>query len=265
MSSICRQAICLPFLLCVSLSQSLHADDKNRYAAPEPDRLAIPCSPERHVAPVPEARLHVPVHVISQFGGIDVSHYQGRINWQMVRTDRNASYVYIKSTESSSLVDSEYRLNMREARLAGIPVGIYHFFSPSASVLTQMRNLADNVDPRQQDLIPILDVEKRGRTSLPEFQGRLRTMLTQMEKFFGCKPIIYTGVNFYNKYLAGKFLDYRFMIARYGEEAPTLCDDNAQIIMWQFTSEGHVNGIGGNVDRSCFLDNYTIQDIRMPK
>jgi len=257
-------AFLISFLLCASPCRADRKDKKDDepvYFLPEPDPMKAPSAPQAPLALCPEIQPHV-IHHISTVTtyGIDVSHYQGLINWQMVKTDKNASYVYIKATEGSGYVDDYYLRNLRGAKEAGIPVGVYHFFIPSASAMTQMRNFSDNVDPRQHDLAPIVDVEKRGRGSLTQFLGRLRMFLEQIEKAYGVQPIIYTGQNFYNNYLAGSFLKYRFMIAKYQEEPPMLVD-NAKVVMWQFTSQGHVNGIRHHVDRSVFLDNYSLKDI----
>lgn len=263
-----RFSILLFLILALLPVHPCHADKKDKkeaaqvYVLPEPDPLKAPSVPHISAAPIPPVQPHVIHHVsTSSIYGIDVSHYQGLINWQMVKTDKNASYVYIKATEGAGYVDQYYLRNLRGAKEAGIPVGVYHFFTPSASAMTQLKNFSDNVDLRHHDLAPIIDVEKRGKGSLQQFVGRLAMFLEQIEKAYGVQPIIYTGQNFYNEYLAGSFLKYRFMIAKYQEEPPMLVD-NAKVVMWQFTSEGHVNGIRNNVDRSVFLDNYSLSDIK---
>ena len=53
------------------------------------------------------------------------------------------------------------------------------------------------------------------------------------------------------------------MIARYGDDVPELMED-VRIVLWQFTQHGSVSGIGGHVDRSCFLDKCGLQDIMLP-
>lgn len=206
----------------------------------------------------------IPPHDVGTVYGIDVSHYQGRINWQIVGIDENVRYVYIKATEGSGLVDCNYKENLREARRNGIPVGSYHFFCPSVSSLMQLRNFTDIVKAHEQDLIPIVDVERRGRCSAGEFHRKLEALLRGIERIYGVRPIIYTGVNFFNKYLAGRYSKYGFMIARYGDDVPELMDD-VRILMWQFTQEGCVAGVSGHVDRSCFLDKYGLYDIMLPQ
>lgn len=253
------------FLCTLVLGTTFAAPDKKdkhseiRLEVPIPDVMPSPLVPEVFVPSVREINLHVAHHVSSLYG-IDVSHYQGAINWQMVATDEKVKFVYIKATEGSDLVDKYYRKNLQEAQLAGIPVGVYHFYRPNASVMTQMRNLTDNVDFRKHNLLPIIDVESRGKGSLQSFQGKLLMFLDQIERAFGIRPIIYTGQNFYNEHLAGAFLKYNFMIAKYAEDPPELIDE-ANVLLWQFTSKGHVNGINGDVDRSVFLDNHTLQEI----
>lgn len=235
------------------------------YYLPEPDEMAPRAPMDRPLPRQPQATLHGVRRSVSNVFGIDVSHYQGAINWQLASIDQNVRFVYIKATEGSGLVDSYYRKNLTEARRYGIPAGSYHFFSPSASSLTQLKNFTDNVKLREQDLIPVVDVETRGKGSLADFQGKLRNFLIEIERVYGVKPIIYTGVNFFNKYLAGKFSDYKFNIARYNvEELPPL-NENVDVILWQFTQEGRVGGVKGNVDRCRFVNGHGLQDILMPR
>ena len=239
-----------------------HKSHDVTFTLPEPDALAsvpLPDCPLPHIS-----EFHrLTQHTANQGQGIDVSHYQGRINWEQVARNKDIQFVYVKATESSGFVDDFYLRNLYGAKRVGIPVGVYHFFRPNASALTQLENFRTNVDPRQQDLIPIVDVEKRGKGSLTQFQGRLKAFLDGVERMFGVKPIIYTGVNFYAKYLEGKFTGYRFMVARYAEEFPGLCDD-VPILLWQFTCTSRVDGIKGYVDRSVFLDRYNLSDILLP-
>lgn len=197
--------------------------------------------------------------------GIDVSHYQNQINWKLVAANRDVTYVYIKATENATLVDNMFRTNLHEARKAGIPAGIYHFFSPTASPMAQLKNLTTVVpNLKDQDLLPMIDVEVKGKASPEDLRNRLRQFLKGVEDFYGVRPILYTGQNFYNKYLAGYFEDYLFMIAKYSEGAPQL-EGNAKFALWQFSASGRIDGIRGAVDCSCFMDNYSLRDILIKK
>ena len=128
----------------------------------------------------------------------------------------------------------------------------------------QFKNFSSVVDLKEHDLIPIIDVETRGKGSLEKFCKRLTTFLNMVEEHYGVEPIIYTSSNFYNKYLAGKYTKYKYMIARYKDEVPELTDD-IKFVMWQFTANGRINGINGPVDRSRFMDEYHMGDILLKK
>ena len=255
-------------LLLFVLTTTTFADKKKGkqieqiYALPEPDELPKAPLPERSVSRVTELRPPIR-HTVGGGEGIDVSHYQGRIDWEDVATDKKITFVYVKATEGANLVDEFYLRNLYGAKRVGIPVGSYHFFSPSVSALVQLENFRSTVDPRQQDLIPIVDVEKRGKGSLVQFQKSLKAFLDGVERMFGVKPIIYTGVNFYAKYLEGAFMQYKFMVARYADEFPGLSED-VPIVLWQYSSTSYVDGIRGHVDRSIFLDRYGLADIMLP-
>lgn len=232
------------------------------YDLPVPD--ALPQVARRDKVLTHARELHPLVHhAVAQMQGIDVSHYQGNINWDGVAREENVKFAYIKATEGGNLVDACYTRNLIGAKRVDIPVGVYHFFRPSVSPLVQLENFRSVVDPHHQDLIPIIDVEVRGRVSLAQFHHRLKAMLEGVERMFGVKPIIYTGVNFYAKYLKGRYKNYRFMVARYAEEFPGLCED-VPILIWQYSSTAQVQGIEGDVDRSVFLDNYSLADILLP-
>ncbi|MGN0234599.1 MAG: glycoside hydrolase family 25 protein [Bacteroidaceae bacterium] len=230
----------------------------------EPDALPAPLRSELPVRPCSECVIPFVMHHPSSLTGIDVSHYQGNINWADVAADPCVRFVYIKATEGSSLRDSYLQRNLQGARSVGLPVGVYHFYSPIAPVKEQLSNFLSTAKIHHQDLIPIVDVEKRGRQSLEVFHRRLHDFLMQVERAYGVKPIIYTYMNFYNRYMVGRYAQYKFMIASYSEDVPELMDD-AQMILWQFTAEGDVEGIRTHVDRSRFMDHYSLADILLQR
>lgn len=203
-------------------------------------------------------------HSASSRRGIDVSHYQGRIDWKAVKATGKVLYTYVKATESTSLYDDTYAYNVREAHAAGIYVGSYHFFSPTTDAQEQLKNFKSHVNLAGQDLVPMIDVELRGKKPLPQFIAAIRTFIQGIEKEYKVKPILYTSVNFYNKYLAGHFDDYIYMIARYAEEIPQP-NRGCRFGLWQYSATGRINGIHGAVDCSCFVDSYDIKDIMIKK
>lgn len=194
--------------------------------------------------------------------GIDVSHYQGFIDWKSVAADGKVGYVYLKATESNTMVDDTYDFNLREARKHGLKVGSYHFFRPNVDAASQFINFKRTVDRRQQDLLPLIDVEVTGGVPVATLHKRLQEFLRLVTHEYGKRPVIYTGRNFYDRYFASysHFKPYLFMIAQYTSDEPSL-SDGKDFVMWQFTAKGRVNGIRGDVDRSRFVGRHSISEI----
>lgn len=232
----------------------------------EPDPVARKSRPDRH----PKA-LELPlfaggdrraVGVGSQAHGIDVSHYQGRINWDEVARDPKVTYVYLKATEGTGNVDDTYRYNFSECKRVGLKVGSYLFFRPHLSAQAQFDLFVSRVETKKQDLLPVVDAEVIKGVSDGLFQARLLELCELLEKEYGKKPIIYTGKNFYNKHIYGnsRLRAYKFFIAAYAFDEPELYG-NFDYVMWQYSATGSVRGIRGNVDMSRFVGAHSIRDI----
>lgn len=230
----------------------------------EPDALPARPSGERkmeHAAAVFIQVSHARIN--SKYKeGIDVSHYQGSIDWDAVVNGTPISYAYLKATEGASLVDDTYERNLSEARRVGLSVGSYHFYRPNVDWKQQFDNMTSVVKLESQDLVPIIDIEHRGSVSSDVFIADLRSFIEKVTEYYGKKPLLYTYHNFYNRYLAGVFPNYHFMIARYRSDSPTL-DDGKDYIMWQYTSTGSIPGIRGNVDRSKIMGNFSLNQVMM--
>jgi lysozyme len=261
---------CLLFFGVAAMS---HAKKKKKvvttYYLPVPDNMPLAVKPEVVRPLFAEPRIDQASvapqgkYFASNRFGIDVSRYQVNINWDEVAKDDRVTFVYLKATESTGLVDRTYKHNLAEVRRVGLPVGVYHFFSPNTPAQQQLSNFMRAVNPSTQDLIPIVDVEvaPRRKSQIVPFLKRLRAFVDGVERYFGCKPMIYTSQYFYKEYLKGKFLDCPIMLAKYSEGVPEVGED-IRFLVWQFTSSGSIRGIEGNVDRSCLMNHYTVDDIR---
>ena len=232
------------------------------YEPSEPDIIAPKSTPDKPLREVDESYVRLG-HFSNGPHGIDVSHYQGSINWTQVAKDDHASFVYIKASEGSDNVDDMYQTNFRGAKRARIPVGSYHFFRANASPQAQLRNFMSQINIKQQDLLPLIDVETIPRgMSNERFRQVLDEFLRLVTREIGKRPMIYTGKNFYNKIFAGQGYNkkYKFFIACYTLEEPVLYN-NDDFILWQYTSRGRANGIRGDVDMSRIRGRHTIKDI----
>lgn len=194
--------------------------------------------------------------------GIDISHYQGNVFWEAIGNNSKMYYVYLKATEGGDLIDAKYEQNIQLAHQYGLKVGSYHFYRARTPQETQLRNFMAQCRPGEQDLVPMIDVETKSGLSNEAFRDSLSKFLHLVEKKYKQKPLIYTGANFYDHILSGGMLDdYKIMIAQYTEREPVLIDGR-DITMWQYTGKGHINGVNGYIDKSRFMDNHKLREIR---
>ena len=190
--------------------------------------------------------------------GIDVSKYQGNINWTKVAKDSTIRFVYVKATEGTSIKDPYYSANIKGARKAGLLVGSYHLYSSKTTAYQQMGNIRSVVKKKEQDLVPVLDIEGHhsGRLNME----RVDKLLELMEKEYGVKPIIYTSERVYKTHFANKkYSKYHIFIANYRGYPKT------RFTLWQYTETGHCSGIKGYVDFIRIHRNHSLSDIKMPK
>ena len=196
--------------------------------------------------------------------GIDVSKYQERINWQAVRDmdveDVQIRFTFIKATEGLGNMDTYFKRNWEKAGDAGFPRGAYHFFLAPKSGADQAENFIRRVDLKKGDLPPVLDVEQTYGVSSAKLRAEVRACLDRLETHYGVKPIIYTNVDFYNRYLREEFDDYPLWVAHYlKKDRPRITRTCA---FWQFSETGYVNGIRGQVDFNVFNgDSTDFQDL----
>lgn len=193
--------------------------------------------------------------------GIDVSDHQKVIDWDAVARDKRIKFVYIKATEGATYQSSHYRSNLANAKRVGIKVGSYHFLRTGSRIRDQFANFTRVVKKNEQDILPLIDIEVRQGWTNQQVRDSVKLFADLVEEYYGCRPMIYTSSHFYNHILGRAFADYPLFIARYANNAPSL--DSGQWILWQYSEKGRVNGIGPNVDLSCFNKGRGIQDILM--
>jgi lysozyme len=195
--------------------------------------------------------------------GIDVSRYQEAINWDTI-AKQDIQFAFVKASEGITLNDPLFCYNWEEIRRVGIYRGAYHFFRPAIPARQQAQNFIDWVELEVGDLPPVLDVEVLDGVSKPTLIAGVKSWLFTTELHYGVKPILYTNLKFYNKYLAGHFEDYPLWIARFNTRQPILSTGRAWQF-WQYGDRGEVAGIDGDVDLNVFhgsleqLDSMSLQ------
>ena len=145
--------------------------------------------------------------------GIDISHYQGEIDWEKLRNHGMIEkcpvrFVMIKATEGASKLDDKFNDNFYQAREYGFIRGAYHFWSVHSSGRAQAEYFMKQVKLEEGDLPPVLDVEHKAKSQTDEeFKESVLTWLRLVEKKYGVKPIIYTYYKFKMRYLSDPIFD----------------------------------------------------------
>ena len=194
-------------------------------------------------------------HRINKYAvkGVDVSSYQGKIDWHTLAS-QDISFAFIKATEGSTFVDKNFAYNFEEAQKTTLAVGAYHFFSYDSSGETQAEDFINTVIPFDGMLPPVVDVEFYGDyvknpTDRENVENQLKVMLTLLEEHYNQKPIIYATEKSYKLYLSNDYDEYDIWI-RNVITKPSLSDDR-EWTFWQYTNREKLNGYSG---REKYID-----------
>jgi GH25 family lysozyme M1 (1,4-beta-N-acetylmuramidase) len=191
--------------------------------------------------------------------GIDVSHYQGAINWTSVR-NAGIQWAYIKATEGTTFRDSRFNTNYPAAHGAGVIRGAYHFARPAASSgAAQANYFASNGGAWSADNLTLpgaLDLEA-GCHGLSQgaMVAWVRDFLNTYRARTGRHAVIYTTTSWWTT-CTGNYSGFGstspLWIARWASAPGALPAGWGFYTMWQYSSTGSVPGISGAVDRDWF-------------
>lgn len=190
--------------------------------------------------------------------GVDVSSYQGNIDWEAL-SEQDIDFAFLKATEGSSMVDECFAGNWEGAGKTGLRVGAYHFFSYDSPGETQADNFIRTVKKAEGMLPPVVDVEFYGdkERNLPEREAvtrELTALLQRLEAHYGQKPILYATEKSYRLFLSDAYKDCDIWI-RNVLSAPSL-SDGREWVFWQYTDRMRLEGYDG-VER--FIDMNVFQ------
>jgi lysozyme len=184
--------------------------------------------------------------------GIDVSYYQGTIDWNAVAAD--GIVFAVSRTNHGGFIDPKFEANWEGSKQAGLIRSAYQFFNAGDDPVAQAQTLIDMVGTLEPgDLPPVLDIETTDGQSAATIAANVGSWLDTVEGALGRKPIIYTGSYFWNDNVGSDaYVDHPLWIAHYTTNCPNLPTVWSDWAMWQYTSSGAVAGIAGNVDRNRF-------------
>jgi len=208
-----------------------------------------------------------PAATSSTLEGIDVSHWQGTIDWTKV-SGAGMRFAMIKATDGTAFVDPNYATNHAQAKAAGLHTTAYHFAQPDATVgdaITEADHLVAVASLGDGDMIPALDLETTGGLGATALQSWVASWLDEVTARIGVRPMIYTSPNFWKTYMGDtrSFADAGYTtlwIAHWGVASPTIPAQNwggHGWTFWQYSDCGSVPGVSGCVD----LDRYNGTDL----
>lgn len=195
------------------------------------------------------------------YEGIDVSNWQGYINYEEVRNS-GINVVYIKSSQGADIVDAYFRINYNNAKANGLKVGFYHFLTArsEAEAVEQADFFASVISNTTPDCKLAMDFEVFGNLNIEQINIISETFLERVKERTGKEVIIYSNASdardIFNISLAKK---YPLWIAEYGVEVPKQTNWE----FWegfQYTSRGEVEGIRGFVDRDRFTNEIFLSE-----
>jgi lysozyme len=192
--------------------------------------------------------------------GIDVSHYQGSIDWNQVKGSGRA--FGIASVGDGTYQDPDFAANWDGMKAAGLIRGAYQFFEPGDDPITQANILIGKVGTLGPgDLPAMLDVEVSGGQSGATITANIHAWIDAVTTGTGKVPIIYTGKYFWNGSVgSGDFSQNPLVIAAYDVSCPDTPSAWSGWQIWQYSDSDSVAGIAGGVDGDMF--NGSLADLQ---
>lgn len=209
--------------------------------------------------------------------GVDVSYYQGEIDWEVLSKE-NIDFAFIKATEGSSHIDIKFGENWEQSGKTGLKRGAYHFFSFESEGDAQAEHFISVVPKEEGMLSPVIDIEFYGdrfhnRPDVEETRKQFQNLLDRLEEYYGVRPLIYATESSYSTYIRGAFDDYPLWI-RNVYFSPNM-GMPGKWTFWQYDSEAKLQGYSGeeeHIDLNVFygsekewikfLENHTVSDGR---
>lgn len=210
-------------------------------------------APTEPAEPATEATAPAPAAAEVTHEGIDVSHFQGTVDWSAVHAAA-ITFAYAKATQGIDEVDPEFATNWEGMKTAGLARGAYHFFQPDDDADTQAQHFIATVTLEPGDLAPMLDVEVSEGIDADTIRQGVSQWLDTVSKHYGVNPILYSDKGFIEQYLASGFEQYPLWLAEYQQESPdpSKWSSWSHLTLWQYSQTGQVSGVDGDVDRDRF-------------
>ena len=199
------------------------------------------------------------------YEGIDVSHWQGYIDYSQVKND-GIDIVYIKASEGRTYIDPYFETNYKNAKANHLKVGFYHFLTATtvAGARAQANFFASVIEGKEVDCKLAMDYEEFYEVGTNQINEIAVAFIETLKQITGKDVIIYSNLNNLNHTFGDDVANQgKLWIAYYGNP-DNLNGVNASwdtYIGIQYTSSGRVPGVNGDVDRDRFSKEIFIVDL----
>lgn len=196
-----------------------------------------------------------------QYRGIDISEFQGEIDFEEVRRS-GIEAVYIR-VGAGEYTDEYFAENYERAKAAGLKIGFYHYVTARSveEGRRQARFFASLAAGREPDMRLAMDFEYFGSLSVSQINAISEAYLDELTALTKQEAVIYSNLsnarNIFSRALAEK---YPLWAAQYGADEPSANGKWREWVGFQYTDEGRVGGICGNVDRNIFTEGIFLSD-----
>ncbi len=194
----------------------------------------------------------------AQLHGIDVSSYQGNVNWVSVK-NAGYSFAFAKATEGTTYTDPYFAHNWYYMQQANIIRGAYHFGHPGSDPIAQARFFVTQVGNRSGAMQLVLDLETTDGRTPAQVWAWTQSFMGEIKTLTGKPGIIYTGYYFWRDSVGNPTnnLNCPLWIAAYGVSSPLVPPAWSTWSFWQYSDTGSVPGVSGGVDLDYFHGTLT--------
>lgn len=196
--------------------------------------------------------------------GIDVSKWQGTIDWAQVKAD-GVQFAIARTSHGLADRDGTFARNWAGMKRHGLVRGVYHYLLPQEDPVAQANLMLDMVEAaggfEPGDLAPVLDLETRGGLTAAQVVARADAFLARVKARTGRDAMIYCSPGFWDPLAAPSHVDNTLWVAHWGVTTPRVPSGWRAWTFWQTSSTGRVAGINAAVDTDLF--NGSFEDLKV--
>ena len=195
------------------------------------------------------------------YEGIDVSGWQGRIDYEQVKNN-GIEIIYMKSSEGSNFVDPYFNENYTNAKANGLKVGFYHYVDARTQqeAIEEARFFVSVISGKTPDCKLAIDFESFGNLNIEEINQIAITFIETVERLSGKEVVIYSDTSNAKNIFSEELVKYPLWVAQYEVEKPTPNGKWNSWVGWQYTDIGEIAGINGYVDRDKFTQDILLNN-----